>query len=94
MDAIFDLLERRDGIWRIIKGTAIYEKDRIDPVDPGSILKAFFANIDFSAFPTSAKFLGYDLLRRGLTPSTDLISVYNAEETALTQAGEAWLAKS
>jgi len=39
----FDLLERRDGGWRIVKRTAVYEKDRLDPVDPRSIPKDFFA---------------------------------------------------
>ncbi len=87
----FDLLERRDGIWRIVKRTAVYEKDRVDPVDPLGIPKDFLANMDLSAFPPSAKFLCYDLVRRGLPPSTDIVSVYSDEERALRQEGEAWL---
>ena len=30
----YDLLEKREGGWRIIKRTAIYEKDRMDCVQP------------------------------------------------------------
>jgi SnoaL-like domain len=30
----FDLLEKRDNVWRIVKRTAVYEKDRLEPVDP------------------------------------------------------------
>ena len=89
----FDLLERRDGVWRIVKRTAVYEKDRIDPVDPRGIPKGFFADMDLPAFPPSAKFLCYDLVRNGLSPSTDIISVYSDEERELREEGEAWLEK-
>jgi hypothetical protein len=89
----FDLLERRDGVWQIFKRTAVYDKDRIDPVDPRGIPKGFFAEMDLSAFPPSAKFLCYDLVRSGLPPSTDIISVYSDEEGALREEGEAWLEK-
>jgi hypothetical protein len=53
----FDLLEKRDGVWRIIKPTVVNEKDRIDPVDPRGIPEDFFAEVDGSAFPPAAKFL-------------------------------------
>ena len=87
----FDLLERRDGVWRIVKRTAVYEKDRLDPVDPRSIPKDFFAEMELSTFPPAAKFLCYDLQRSGLPPSTDLISADSAEERAVREEGEAWL---
>jgi hypothetical protein len=53
----FNLLERRDNVWRIVKRTGVYEKDRIEPVDPRGVSKEFFANMDLAAFPASAKFL-------------------------------------
>jgi hypothetical protein len=87
----FDLLERRDGVWRIVKRTAVYEKDRIDPVDPRGVSKDFFVDMDLSAFPASAKFLCYSLVRNGHSPSTDIISVYSDEERALREEGEVWL---
>jgi hypothetical protein len=40
----FDLLERRDGAWRIVKRTAVYEKDRMNPVDPRDVPKDFFSD--------------------------------------------------
>ena len=87
----FDLLERRDGAWRIVKRTAVYDKDRIDPVDPRGIPKDFFADMDLSAFPSSAKFLCYILGRLGLPPSTNIISVATEEERVLREDSEAWL---
>jgi hypothetical protein len=87
----FDLLERRDNLWRIVKRTAVYEKDRMDPVDPQGVPKDFFADMNLSAFPASAKFLCYRQLRRGRLPSTGIISVYSDEERALRKEGEVWL---
>jgi hypothetical protein len=91
----FDLLERRDGIWRIVKRSAVYEKDRLEPVDPRGVPKNFFDDMELSAFPASAKFLCYWQLRSGRSPSTDnIISVYSDEERALREEGERWLEKA
>jgi SnoaL-like domain len=90
----FDLLERRDNVWRIVKRTAVYEKDRLDPVDPRGLPKDFFADMNLSAFPASAKFLCYRQLRSGRSPSTNIIAVYSDEERALKEEGEVWLEKA
>jgi len=87
----FDLLERRDDVWRIVKRTAVYEKDRLEPVDPRGVPKDFFAGMDLSAFPASTKFLCYWLQRIGFSPVTDIISVYGYKERALREEGERWL---
>jgi len=87
----FDLLERRDNVWRIIKRTAVYEKDRLDPVDPHGVPKDFFADMELSAFPASAKFLCYLLQHKGLIPLTNIISVYSDEECALRKESEMWI---
>ena len=83
----FDLLERRDNVWRIVKRTAVYEKDRMDPVDPRGVSKDFFVDMELSAFPASAKFLCYWLQRSGFSPSIDIISVYSDRERALKEEG-------
>jgi SnoaL-like domain len=87
----FDLLERRDNVWRIVKRTAVYEKDRLEPVDPRGVPKDFFADMDLSAFPASAKFLCYRQVRSGRSPSTIIISAFSDEERALREEGERWL---
>jgi 3-phenylpropionate/cinnamic acid dioxygenase small subunit len=87
----FDLLERRDNVWRIVKRTAVYEKDRMEPVDPRGVPKDFFADMNLSVFSASAKFLCYWQLRSGRSPSTNIISVYSNEERALKEEGERWL---
>jgi hypothetical protein len=87
----FDLLERRNNVWRIVKRTAVYEKDRMDSVDPRGVPTDFFADMDLSAFPASAKFLCYRQTLSGLSPSSDIISVYSDAESALREEGERWL---
>src|SRR5262245_47449980 len=87
----FDLLERRDNVWAIVKRTAVYEKDRLDPVDPRGVPKDFFAGMDLSVFPASTKFLCYWLQCIGFSPVTDIISVYSDEEYALREEGARWL---
>jgi SnoaL-like domain len=87
----FDLLERRDNLWRILKCSAVYEKDRLEPVDPRGVPKEFFLDMDLSQFPASAKFLCYWQLRSGRPPSTRIVSVYSDEERALREEGEMWL---
>jgi 3-phenylpropionate/cinnamic acid dioxygenase small subunit len=90
----FDLLEKRDSVWRIVKRTAVYEKDRLEPVDPRGVPKGFFDDIELSAFPGSAKFLCYWQVRSGRSPSTDIISVHTEKERVLRQEGELWLEKT
>src|SRR6185295_7770419 len=34
----YDFLEKRDGRWAIVRRQPIYEKDRMDPVDPAASL--------------------------------------------------------
>ena len=90
----FDMLEKRDNVWRVVRRTAVYEKDRLDPVDPRSVPVDFFAGMDLSAFPPSTKFLCYVLVRSKLSPATNIISAHSDEERALTKESEAWLEKS
>ena len=35
----YDFLERRDDVWGIVLRQPIYEKDRLDPVDPSARLE-------------------------------------------------------
>ena len=35
----YDFFEKRDGRWAIVLRQPIYEKDRLDPVLPGSVIE-------------------------------------------------------
>ena len=88
----FDLLEKRGGAWRIVTRTAVYEKDRIDPVDPGGVPDQLLADMDFSGLPRAARHLCYLQQAAGRPTVTKVVSVYSDEEAALREAGEKWLA--
>ena len=53
----YDFLEKRDGRWGIVRRQPIYEKDRLDPVDPSAVLKL---DADLLAkFPEGYRHLAY-----------------------------------
>ncbi len=87
----FDLLERRAGVWRIFKRTGVYEKDRMDPVDPRGVPASFYEAMDLSSFPPEMRFLCFRQSKTGV-PSVPCIAVYSPEEAALRSACLEWLA--
>lgn len=89
----FDLLKKEaDGQWRIFKRTAVYEKDRIAPVDPRGAPAALFEGMDLSAFAPATKYLSWWQAAQGRKPRTDIVQVYSPEEQALKEEGLAWVA--
>ena len=88
----FDHFEKRDGKWGIVKRTAVYEKDRLDAVEPHNMPADFFDGIDLSEYPETCKFLCFRLQKRGRTPMKNILSVYSDEEKALKAEGERWVA--
>lgn len=87
----YDLLEFRNESWRIVKRTAVYEKDRLDLVNQIGNPEDLFADIDLSVFPESAQFLCYVIHKSGGTPSSNIISVHSKEEQLLKEESERWL---
>lgn len=88
----YDFLEKRDGRWRIVRRQPIYEKDRLDPVDPAAVLKLdpdLLAN-----FPEGYRHLGYLQSRNGFTVKADLPGLRGAAVERLYAEGKAWLAGS
>lgn len=90
----FDLLEKRDGVWRIARRTGVYEKDRLDPVDPRGVPVNFLADMDLSNYPGTAKHLCYLQDLMGRPAVADIVSVYSTEENALREEGARWLAEA
>ncbi len=84
-----DLLERRDGAWKIVKRTAIYEKDRIDPVDMPVLPDALFVGLE--EFPVELRFLGSSMSKGGIALSPTVVLDKSPEMQAVYAAGEDWL---
>jgi hypothetical protein len=86
----YDFFEKRDERWAIVLRQPIYEKDRIDPIDPGTALK-----LDASLLvelPEGYRHLAYAQTRIGFTIKRDMPMLKGAEVERLYADGASWLA--
>ena len=84
-----DLFEKKNGAWKIQKRVAVYEKDRVDPVDMPALPDAFFVGLD--EFPEELSFLGAGMKKGGIELSKTLVLDKSPEMSALYEEGDAWL---
>jgi len=85
----YDLLEMREGAWGIVKRVAIYEKDRFDPLEPGTPLP--ITKAELQEFPEAYCHLGYSLVKGGFSVSPDLPTPGSEFLAQLYAEGQAWL---
>ena len=87
----YDFFEKRDGRWAIVFRQPIYEKDRIDPVDPSATLK-LDANL-LERFPAGYRHLAYLQVVNGFKIEGDpRPGVKGPAVEALYARGKKWLA--
>lgn len=86
----YDFFERRDGAWKIVLRQPIYEKDRIDPVDPAARLALDPALL--AEFPEGYRHLTYMQTRIGYTVKRDMPMLKGAAVERLYADGASWLA--
>lgn len=85
----FDFFAKRAGHWRIVRRQPIYEKDRMDPVDPAARL-ALDPEL-LARFPEGYRHLAYLQTRIGHTIKLDLPQLKGPVVEALYAHGRAWL---
>lgn len=84
-----DRVEKRQGNWRIAKRSVIYEKDRIDPVDPGAKLTLDAALL--ARFPEGYRHLAYLQTRNGAQVNPQLPTGRGEALDRLLQEANVWL---
>ncbi len=85
----YDWFVKQDGQWRIHMRIPVYEKDRLDPVDPGATLQL---NRDqLAVHPYGYRHLAYLQSRGGATITPDMPIPNSVSLARLYAQGAAWL---
>jgi SnoaL-like domain len=85
----YDFFEKRAGRWGLVLRQPIYEKDRIDPVDPAQA-----PTLDpelLGSFPEGYRHLAYLQSRHGYQVKPDMPGLSGPALDALYRRGAAWL---
>jgi hypothetical protein len=85
----YDFLEKRNDRWGLVLRQPIYEKDRLDPIDPAAQLQ-LDRNL-LERFPEGYRHLAYLQTRIGYRVKTDMPGLDGPEVGALYRRGEDWL---
>jgi len=86
----YDFVEKRDGRWGVRLRQPIYEKDRMDPVDPAAHLVLDAAKLAES--PAGYRHLAYMQSLIGYAVKHDMPQLTGPEVERLYARGKAWLA--
>jgi SnoaL-like domain len=85
----YDFFEKRDGRWGLVLRQPIYEKDRLDPVDPS--VKLVLDQELLGRFPEGYRHLAYLQTKTGYKVKPDMPGLEGAELDALYARGARWL---
>jgi hypothetical protein len=85
----YDFFEKRKGRWGLVLRQPIYEKDRLDPVDPSAKLELDRKLLE--GFPEGYRHLAYLQTRIGYKVKRDMPGIDGPELEALYSRGARWL---
>jgi hypothetical protein len=86
----YDFFEKREGKWGLVRRQPIYEKDRMDPVDPSAKLELDQTILD--RFPEGYKHLAYLQTKVGYkVKEKGMPGLKGPEVEKLYAEGKAWL---
>jgi hypothetical protein len=85
----YDFIARRDGRWGLVLRQPIYEKDRLDPVDPAATL--VLDKELLNSFPEGYRHLAYLQTTIGYKVKRDMPGIEGPELDALYARGSRWL---
>lgn len=85
----YDFMEKREGRWGVVLRQPIYEKDRLNPLDPRAQLQLDHDLLQ--QFPEGYRHLGYIQTKLGFTVKSDMPQLKGPAVEALYQRGQDWL---
>jgi SnoaL-like domain len=86
----YDFLESRAGRWGLVLRQPIYEKDRLDPVDPAARLELRAEQLE--RYPGGYRHLGYAQAELGFEIKRDMPGLTGPAVEELYRRGADWLA--
>ena len=87
-----DRLERRDGAWRIVERATLYEKDRLDPVEPSAVFDTLLAGADAQKYPSPYRYMACRVHAAGRALAEPVHYDGRPETEALKRRYAQWLA--
>lgn len=88
----YDFFEKRDERWGILLRQPIYEKDRMDEIDPDPARPLRLDQSVLDQFPEGYRHLAYLQTRIGYKVKKDMPGLKGPEVQALYERGRRWLA--
>ncbi len=86
----YDFVVQHEGDWKLLHRQPIYEKDRIDPIDPAAVPQLDAARL--ATFPEGYRHLAYIQTGIGYTVKMDMPMLKGPVVEALYRRGARWLA--
>jgi hypothetical protein len=87
-----DRLEKRGGVWKMVERAALYEKDRLDPVEPSHKFDALMGRADAHKYPAPYRYMAYRVHASGRALAEPVHYDGRPETEALKARYAVWLA--
>ncbi len=88
----YDFMEKRKGKWGVVLRQPIYEKDRMDAIDPDPASPLLLDPVILQQFPEGYRHLAYLQTKLGFDVKKDMPGLKGAQVQALYARGKQWLA--
>jgi hypothetical protein len=89
-----DRLVKQGSTWQIAERSAIYERDRLDPVEPSLAFAAMIERADSARYPAPYRYMAFRIAAAGGTLAMPILCDGMAETDALRTRYATWLVEA